>query len=215
MSFDWNNAQQVAQREAKNHEDLKTKIVVNVGNAIARRFDNNPDDAIVNAIQVMLGLRRDADVTEALAKAGFAVTKPEEQEEPQGPAALPAAKERPLPVYNPDGSSAGVALYEEEAHQYGLVRKTDAAGEVIGWVKPPNFAAGPGTPMGPAAPAPTGALDLDKEVPVKDAHGLTIGRIKIGDGMGRPNLEFKLDASGQHFFLRKEEQKKGRLIRRS
>jgi hypothetical protein len=91
---------------------------------------------------------------------------------PEGPAELEApSKDRPMAVYNADGTNAGVALREAQALAAGFGYKTNEAGEHIGWQKPVLDA-----PKSDDKSDKPETPDTHREVPVQNKHGGDTGR---------------------------------------
>lgn len=169
-------------RQKRANENNLNRRLVAINDAIEHLGVRHP---VVEAIEVILNIKPGGTdkVTELL---GLTVTIPDDS----GPKAITDGtedvngKERPLPVFNADGSNAGVGLYRDQAKTAGYGAKFGPDGiTVVGWQKPPADA--------PAPTAPT-TIDLDQLVPLFDKKGRQVGEIKVYDGKRQADLTEKV-----------------------
>ncbi|HVS58138.1 MAG TPA: hypothetical protein VHD60_00145 [Candidatus Saccharimonadales bacterium] len=198
-SFDFGKLSDAAKEEQTAHESTVYKRAARLTNRFGGRLMLDENDKICEAAELLLGCKP-GGIPEALKALGLTT-------EPTGPRELTDGKEndeekdktRPLPVFNDDGTNAGVALREKEAVQAGYGFKMDGSTHV-GWQKPPT---------GPNAPAaPNQAAD---QVPVHDKSDKDTGRkISIAEGVANKKLEAIPGPDGKVMYFRE----KSILIRR-
>jgi hypothetical protein len=141
-----------------------------IGKNVERRLTVNPNDPTVEAVEQLLGIK-EGGLQGVLEKLG--VKTSDSNADSDGPRALESPKEKPLPVFNDDGTPAGVALREEQARSYGYAFKLDSGGNVEGWIKPPANA-------GSAHPQPAG--DDDRKVDVLNRRGDKVKEVSVSRG---------------------------------
>lgn len=172
MTVDWSKVGSKATAAMQSHEDKKNNLIVTVGNAIGRVFDNNPSDPRLDAIELILGTKA-GDTNAILEKLGIELPD-NDTETPALTAGPTAGKERPLPVFNPDGTNAGVAMKEQQALDAGYAFKTDDAGAIVGYIKPPA-----------ATPAPAAPTTPTHKVEIVDRHDAVKSEIDLDDFMAK------------------------------
>lgn len=189
-SFDFGKLQQAAQAEQQAHEKEVYKRTARVTNTFGGRLMLNANDETAELIEVLLGVKpggmeKVAEMLGAHVGGPKALTDGSDES---------PAKERPLPVFNPDGTNAGVALREPQAIQAGYGYKYDDQNTHIGWQKPP---------ADNSAPAPNQATT---RVPVhnKDNQPIPGRTVSIEEGNNHKGLDPVGDANGKitHFKVR-------------
>lgn len=165
MSIDPSKLGQVINKANQSNEDKSYDRTGKVSAAFFHRVTLNQSDEVAEIIEVLLGVKPGG--TEKVAEL-LGINVDDVEETP----ALGPGKERPLPVFNADGSSAGIAMKEQQALDAGYAYKTDPSGDVIGYTKPPTD---------DPTPAPAAPATATHKVKVMDKHGSVKDELDIDD----------------------------------
>jgi len=197
-NVDYSKLASTAASHAQKHEDKKHNAIVQIVNALGRRYDHNPSDPVFEIIDVLLGIEPGGDdkVKELL---GFTTINTSDNGNTDLAALMPAPTPKFLPLFNEDGSPTGTGLPVDKAIADGYTAKLDpVTNEVVAYIVPST------------APAPTHTTPLDRVVEVRDRKGDRKRDITVKDGNDDKSLEAVIGADGtvSHFVA------KSRLIPR-